>query len=183
MYPWTVDMMDIHKGPSPAAPSLAGLEVLHWAAHMSGRLEETGSEEQHSTGDYNAGAGLGRHSPAIRRESPHFQRAPMEAALDMICEARRVDVRVVYAGEMAYAGLPPVEALRGQVDVGGLKFEVAMPNRKDGYRLKDILRPSSCHCRRVAQCLRIPDCRQPIPEISEILGRRPLLRRSISQND
>ena len=43
-------MMEIHKGPSLAGPSLAGsslagLEVLHSAAHMSGRLEETGSEE------------------------------------------------------------------------------------------------------------------------------------------
>ena len=183
VYSWIVDMMDIHRGPSLAAASLAGLEVSHSAARMSGRLEETGSEEQHSTGDYNAGAGLGRHSPAIRRESPHFQRAPMEAALDMIFEARRVDVRGVYAGEMAYAGLPPVEALRAQVDVGVLKFEVARPNRKDGYRLMDILRSSSCHCRRVARCLRIPDYRQPIPEISEILGHRPLLRQSISQND
>ena len=178
VYPCSVDMMEIHKGPSPA-----GLEALHSAAHMSGRREETGIEEQHSTGDYNAGAGLGRHSPAIHRESPHFQRAPMEAGLDMICEARRVDVRVVYAGEMVYAGLLPVEALRAQVDVGGSKFEVATPNRKDGSRLKDILRSSSCHCRRVAQCLRIPDCRQPIPESLGIRGRRPLLRRSISQND
>ena len=178
VYPCSVDMMEIHKEPLPA-----GLEVLHSAAHMSGRREEQGIEEQHSTGGYNAGAGLGRHSPATHRESPHFQRAPMEAVVDMICEARRADVRVVYAGEMAYAGLLAVEALRAQVDVGGLRFEVATPNRKDGSRLKDILRSSSCHCRRVAQCLRILGCRQPIPEIWGILGRRPLLRRWISQND
>lgn len=178
-YPCSVDMMvEIHKEPSPA-----GLEALHSAAHMSGRREETGIQEQHSTGDYNAGAGLGRHSPAIHRESPHFQRAPMEAVLDTICEARCVDVRVLYAGEMVYAALLPVEALRAQADAGDLKFEVATPNRKDGSPLKDIVRSSSCHCRRVAQCLKIPDYRQPIPEISGILGRRPLLRQSISQND
>ena len=107
----------------------------------------------------------------------------MEAALDMIGEARSVDVRVLYAGETVYAALLPVEALRAQADAGGLKFEVATPNQKDGSRLKDISRSSSCHCRRVAQCLKSPDYRQPIREISGTLGLRPLLRRSISQND
>ena len=186
VYPWSVDIVEIHKEPSPA-----GLEALHSAAHMSGRREETmsgrreetGIQEQHSTGDYNAGAGLGRHSPAIHREGPHFQRTPREAVLDMICEARCVDVRVLYAGEMVYAALLLVEALRAQVDADDLKFEVATRNRKDGSRRKDVLFSSSCHCLRVAQCLNIPDYRQRIPEISGILGRRPLLRQSISQND
>ena len=172
-------MKEIHKEPSPA-----GLEALHSVAHMSGRREETGIQEQHSTGDYNAGAGLGRHSPANHRESPHFQRAPMEEVLDTICEAEGVDVRVLYAAEMACAPLLPVEALRAQADAGDLKFEVATPNQKDGSRPKDILRSSSCHCRRVAQNgLNTPDYRLPIPEILGTLGRRLLLRPSISQND
>lgn len=56
----------------------------------------------------------------------------MEAALDTCGEARCVYVRGLYAGEMVYAALLPVEALRGQVDsAGDLKFEDATPNRKD----------------------------------------------------
>ena len=135
VYPLWVDMKEIHKEPSPAGPSLAEFEALHSASHMSGRREEMGMKEQYSTGDYNAGAGLGPDRPAIHRESPHFQRAPMEAALD-ICgdEARCVYVRGLYAGETVYAALLPVEALRGQVDAGDLKFEDATPNRTDGYR-------------------------------------------------
>ena len=139
-------------------------------AHMLGKGGMTGTHSYGGTG--------GQHSLAIHHENPHFQRAPMEAVLDMIC-----DVCVFYSGEMVYAVLLPVEALRAQADVGGLKFEVATLNQKDGYHLKDILRSSSCHYRCVARCLRNPGCRQPIPEISEILGRRPLHRRSICQND
>lgn len=172
-----------HAGPSDAGPSAAGFEALHSAAHMSGRREELGMQEQYSTGDCNAGAGLGPHRPATHRESPHFQRAPMEAALD-ICggEARCVYVRGLYAGETVYAALLPVEALRGLVDADDLKFEDAMPNRKDGYRLLDILRSSNC--RRVARNgLNTPDYRQPTREILGTLGRRPLLRQSIFQNE
>ena len=129
-YPWRVDMKGIHKEPWPAV-----FEALHSAAHMSGRPEESGMQEQHSTGDCNAGAGLGPHRPpAIHRESPHFQRAPMEAALDTCGEARCVYVRVLYADETSDAALLAVEAVRGQVDAGDLKFEDATPNRKDGYR-------------------------------------------------
>ena len=139
-------------------------------AHMLGK--------EGMTGTHNYGGAGGQHSLAIHHENPHFQRAPMEAVID-ICEVRLVDVCMVYAGEVVYAVLLPVEALRVEVEVGGLKFEVATLNRKDEARLKDILHSSSCHYRRVAQCLRSPDCRQPIPEISEILGYHPLLRRSI----
>ena len=58
----------------------------------------------------------------------------MEAALDTCGEARCVCVREVYGGETVYAALLAVEALRGQVDAGDLKFEDATPNRKDEYR-------------------------------------------------
>ena len=58
----------------------------------------------------------------------------MEAALDTCGEARCVYVLGVYAGETVYAALLAVEAPRGQVDAGDLKFENATPNRKDGYR-------------------------------------------------
>lgn len=46
VHPWWVDIEEIHKEPWPAA-----FEALHSAAHMSGRREEMGMQEQHSTGD------------------------------------------------------------------------------------------------------------------------------------
>ena len=179
-HPWRVGMRDIHTEPLPV-----GMEALRSAAHMSGKHEEMGIQQEHSRGDHKVAVGLGRRSPANHRGSPHFQRALMEVVGDTFDEAACGcgRVRAVCGGGMACAALPPVEALRAPVHADDLKFEVVTPNRKARYP-QDILRSSSCYCRLVAQNdLKILDCRLLIPEILEILEPRLLLRRSISQND
>ena len=135
--------------------------------------EERDIQQCNIAGGYNAGAGLGRRSPAIPRATPRFPQVPRVVVSDTFCEVGDyAHVPALYDGDSVDGALLFVEGLPAQAGAAGLRFEAVTLNRKVGSP-RCILRLSSCGCYCRAPLQDQKNCRPPILEM--IRERRRLL--------
>ena len=134
--------------------------------------EERDIQQYNIAGGYNAGAGLGRRSPAILRATPRFPQVPRVVVSDTFCEVGDyAHVPALYDGDSVDGALLLVEGLPAQVGAAGLRFEAVTLNRKVGSP-RGILRLSSCGCYCRAPLQDQKNCRLPILEILEMIRER-----------